>query len=212
MAKNKKGVIKKIIQEHVVQNYKEYTIVFILFVIGLFLGVFFINHAKESQTAEIHTYLNQFIEKLKSVEDLNQMELLKSSLGEQVKLSIIIWFFGTTVIGIPVVFGMVIYRGFCLGYTISACISMMGFSKGFLFTLLTLVLQNIFFIPALLALAVSGYRFYKSIIKDRGKENIKLEMIRHTLFSATMLLVLGISSVIEILVSTGLLKYFIKNF
>ena len=123
-----------------------------------------------------------------------------------------LWFFGTTVIGIPVVFGIVVYRGFCLGYTISTCITVMGLSKGILFVLILLLLQNILFIPAILALAVSGFKMYKSIIKDRDKENIKIEVIRHTIFSLIMLILIVIASIVEILISTNVLKELIKYF
>ena len=112
----------------------------------------------------------------------------------------------------PIVFGITLYRGFCLGYTISACISIMGLSKGLAFVILSLLLQNIIFIPVLLALAVSGFKLYKSIIKDNRKENIKIEIIRHTVFSLIMLLLLIISSIIEVYISVGILKCFIKYF
>lgn len=88
----------------------------------------------------------------------------------------------------------------------------MGLSKGLLFIFITIVLQNLIFIPAILALAVSGFKLYKSIIKDNRKENIKLEIIRHTIFSIVMLLLLIISSLIEIFISTNILKFLIKYF
>jgi uncharacterized membrane protein SpoIIM required for sporulation len=88
----------------------------------------------------------------------------------------------------------------------------MGLSKGLLFIFITIVLQNLIFIPAILALAVSGFKLYKSIIKDNRKENIKLEIIRHTIFSIVMLLLLIISSLIEIFISTNVLKVLIKYF
>ena len=127
-------------------------------------------------------------------------------------LAIVLWFFGTTVIGLPVVFGVVLYRGFCLGYTIAVCITIMGLPQGILFVLILLLLQNILFIPAILALAVSGFKLYKSIIKDRNKENVKIEVVRHTIFSLIMLLILVISSVIEIFISTNILKGLVKYF
>ncbi|MGN1298067.1 MAG: stage II sporulation protein M [Clostridia bacterium] len=110
------------------------------------------------------------------------------------------------------VFGLILYRGFCLGYTISICISIMGLSKGLLFIFIAILLQNLIFIPAILALAVSGFKLYKSIIKDNRKENIKLEIIRHTIFSIVMLLLLIVSSLIEIFISTNILKILIKYF
>ena len=212
MKKNKRRLILQTIKEHVANNKKEYVIVSILFVIGIFLGVFFINNVGQEPKTLITEYLNQFIEKLKSTEDLNLVELLKTSIGQNIILAISLWFFGTTIMGIPVVFGIVAYRGFCLGYTIAACISIMGISKGIIFVLILLLLQNLLVIPAILALSVSGIKLYKSIMKDKTKENVKLEMLRHTVFSLIMLMILIISSVIEIFVSTNILKLCIKYF
>ncbi len=212
MRKAKNLKIVETIKEHIINNHKEYIIVTLLFIIGIFLGVLFVNNIQESQRVEIDGYFNNFIEKLKNTEDINQVELLKTSMGQNIMLAVVIWFFGTTVIGIPVVFGIVLYRGVCLGYTISVCVSIMGLSKGIVFVLVTLLLQNIIFIPAILALAVSGFKLYKSIVKDNRKENIKLEIVRHTIFSLIMTLVLIVASLIEIFLSTNLLKVIIKYF
>ena len=212
MKRNKRVKILEIIKEHVFNNKKEYLIVSLLFIIGIFLGVLFVNHVQEAQKLEITTYLSTFIDKMKNAENLNHMELLKNSMGQNIMLAIVLWFFGTTVIGLPVVFGLVLYRGFCLGYTIAVCITIMGLPQGILLVLILLLLQNILFIPAILALAVSGFKLYKSIIKDRNKENVKIEVVRHTIFSLIMLLVLMLSSVIEIFLSTNILKGVIKYF
>lgn len=212
MERNKQITIKNTIKQHIINNSKEYIIVLLIFVIGIFLGVFFVNNIQENQRVEISTYLNNFIDKLKNTEKLDNIELIKTSVSQNIILSVTIWFFGTTVIGIPVVFGIVLYRGFCLGYTISVCISMMGLSKGIIFVLISLVLQNIIFIPAILALAVSGFKLYKSIMKDKRKENIKLEIVRHTIFSVIMMIFLVISSLIEICISTNILKVISKYF
>ncbi len=212
MKRDKRIKLLEIIREHVVNNKKEYILVFLLFIIGIFLGVLFINHIQEAQKTEITNYFNTFINKLKNIEKLNYIELLKNSIGQNILLAIVLWFFGTTVIGIPVVFGLVLYRGFCLGYTIAVCITIMGLPQGIIFVLLLLFLQNILLIPAILALAVSGFKLYKSIVKDRNKENVKVEIVRHTIFSFIMLLVLVVSSVIEIFLSTNILKGFIKYF
>ena len=212
MKKNSRFHLKTIIANHILNNSKEYILVTLIFVIGIFLGVMFINSTQDTQISEITSYFNTFIDKLKNTEKIDNMLLFRTTLKENIMLALTLWFFGTTVIGIPIVFGIVLYRGFCLGYTISVCVSILGIGKGILFTLLSLVLQNLIFIPATLALAVSGFKLYKSIIRDNKKENIKLEIVRHTIFSFIMLILLLLSSVIEILVSTNLLKIFIKYF
>lgn len=204
--------IKKIIKNHIINNKREYLIVVLIFIIGIFLGVLFVNNMQETVKTDMTNYFNSFIEKMKSAEKIDNMDLVQNSIIQNTILAIVIWFFGTTVIGLPVVFGIILYRGFCLGYTISICVGIMGISKGIIFIIISLLIQNILFIPAILALAVSGFKLYKSIVKDNRKENIKLEIIRHTIFSLVMLVILILSSVLEVVISTNNLKYLIKYF
>lgn len=212
MKNNKGNKLKNIIKEHVLNNKTPYILVALLFIIGIFLGVLFVNHIQEAQRVEISNYIKNFIEQLKNIEHLDQASLLQTSLQQNIILAITIWFFGTTVIGLPIVFGLVAYRGFCLGYTIAVCVSILGLPKGLIFVIITLILPNLFFIPALLALAVSGFKLYQSIVKDKRRENIKLEILRHTAFCVIMVGILIVSSLVEIFISTNLLKNFIKYF
>ena len=45
--RNSSRKIKQIIIEHVANNKKEYTIVILIFIIGIFFGVFFVNNMQE---------------------------------------------------------------------------------------------------------------------------------------------------------------------
>lgn len=212
MKQNKRLKIVSTFKEHIVNNSKEYIIVSLLFIIGIFLGVLFVNNMQDAQRVEIDTYLNHFIDKFKDIDSMDNIELLKENITQKLLLAIVIWFLGTTVIGIPIVFGIVLYRGFCFGYTISVCVSILGISKGIIFVITALLLQNILFIPALLALSVSGFKLYKSIIKNKEKDNIKIEILRHTIFSFIMLIVLMLASIIETFISNNILKIIIKYF
>ena len=212
MKQKRNHIIKEIILKHVSNNSKEYILITIIFIIGIFLGVMFINNSQESQLSEITNYFNNFVEKMKNTEQLDNMAIFKTTIKENIILAITLWFFGTTVIGIPIVFGIVLYRGFCLGYTISTIITVLGFPKGMGFIISSLVLQNIILIPALIAISVSGFKLYKSIVKNRERENIKVEILRHTIFSLIMLFLLCIAALIETFISTNILKNFIKYF
>ena len=203
---------RDIILKHILNNKKGYIIVTLLFIIGIFVGVFFVNNLDENSRSSVQEYLNNFVEKFKQIEKLDNISLLKTSIIQNIIFAITLWFFGTTVIGIPIVFGIIIYRGFCFGYTISVCVSIMGISKGLIFTLVNLLLPSLIIIPAILAIGVSGFKLYKSIVKDRAKENIKLEIIRHTVFSGIMLLVMILSSLVEVFICTNILKGIIKYF
>ena len=203
--KRKKAGIKDFILRNIHDNLKSYLIVIILFIIGIVAGVIFINNTNETQGAEIQGYINNFISSLKQDYHIDKMELLKSSLWDNFILIISMWFIGSTVIGIPIVFGIVIFRGFCIGYAVSSAIAVLGIQKGIIFLLTTMFLQNIIFIPVIICMAVSCIRLYKSIMKDKRRENIKLEIIRHTLVSIMLFIVLVLATLIEVYISTNLL-------
>lgn len=71
-------------------------------------------------------------------------------------------------------------------------------------------LQNILFIPCILALSVSGMKLHNSIMKDKGRENIKIEILRHTLFSLAITIILIMSSLVEVFASKNILLFFVK--
>ena len=203
---------KLVLKNYVKNNYKEYILTSLIFIIGLFIGVMIINNCTETQSSEITTYLNEFITKFKGIQNINKTSLIFTSIKNNTILAVINWLAGTTVIGLPIVLIAIMLRGLILGYTISAVTLTLGAPKGIIFCLISIFLQNILFIPAVLTLGVSSIKLYKSIMKDKGRENIKVEIIRHTIISAIMVLGLCISSLIENVISITLLKSFIKYF
>lgn len=71
-------------------------------------------------------------------------------------------------------------------------------------------LQNILFIPCIIELAVSGIKLSNIIIRNRTNKNIKLEILRHTFLSFFILIVLIISSLIEVYISKNILIFILK--
>lgn len=208
----KRSKIVDTLIEFVKNNIKEYIIITLIFLIGIFLGVMFVNNLEEVQKNEIVTYVNTYIEAFKQTDSSNNIELLQNNIRDNIILSLLIWFIGSTIIGIPIVFGIIAFRGFCLGYTISTITVVFGVAKGIAFTAISIMMQNILFIPAIISLGVSALKAYKSIYSDKRKENIKLELIRHTIFSLLILILLIVSAVIETQICTNLLRGLIKYF
>ncbi len=208
--KRKQSKIKELIVSHLENNIKEYTIISIIFFIGIIIGIIFINKTSETQISEINNYIYTFVQDLKNDSNINELLLLKDSLRKNCVLAIFLWFMGSTVIGISIVYITICFRGFCLGYTISSIISSYGLGKGILFLSSTILLQNILFIPCIIVLAVSGMKLHNSIMKDKRRENIKLEILRHTIISLFILFILIFSSFVEVYVSKNLLISIVK--
>lgn len=208
----KRNKVIDIIIDFIKNNIKEYTIVTLIFLIGIFLGVMFVNNSEIGQKTEIISYVKTYIEAFKQNDSDSNIILLQNNIRDNIALTLIIWFAGSTIIGIPIVFGIIAFRGFCLGYTISSLTIVFGVRKGIIFTLISILMQNILFIPAIISLGVSAFKTYKSIYSDKRKENIKLELVRHTVFSILILVLLITSAVIETHISTNLLRGTIKYF
>ena len=199
----KKNEICTIIKNDILDNAKSYFIVAIIFIVGIFLGVMLINQTEDK--SEIKNYINTYIDETKSLQNENYFKELQKDIKNNIILVILIWFAGTTIIGIPIVLGVILFRGFCLGYTIASCVFTLGRIKALIFIGISILLQNIIFIPALMILGVSSIKLYKSIIKDRRKENIKISIIKHSLISIIILISLIISSLVKIGISISIL-------
>ena len=210
--KRQKSNVKDLILRHIYENFKLYLIVIIIFIIGIVAGVIFINNVNGDQATEIQNYITEFINLLKQDYHIDTGLLLKKSLSDNLILIITMWLLGSTVIGIPIVMGIVLFRGFCIGYSVSAIIATLGVQKGILFFTVTMLLHNLIFIPVIICMTISCMKLYKSIMKDRRRENIKLEIIRHTLISIMLSLLLVVASLVESYVSTNLLMLTIKFF
>ena len=208
--RKRKNEIFTAVKEDVVNNLKSYVIVIVIFLVGLFLGVMFINQTEIKE--DISKYINTYIDETKTLENGDYLPELKNDIKSNIILVFALWFAGTTIIGIPIVLGIILFRGFCLGYTIAACVFVLGKIKGLLFIFITIFLQNILFIPSIMILGVSSIKLYKSIIKDRRKENIKLSILKHSMMSLIIAMVLIVSSTIKIEISYRLIVNLAKYF
>lgn len=206
MKKQRKNYkILETIKDKIHKDKKTYIIVSIIFIIGIFLGVIFINNLDNNVQNEVNLYINDYINLLKNNYEIDNIKFLQKSIINNCIFVLFIWFMGSTLIGIPIIFLMLIYKGFSLSYTISSIILTLGIGKGSIFCILSMLLQNIIIIPATICLGVSGIKIYKSVIKNKTKENIKLEIIRHSLISICLLGILIISSFVETYISNPLL-------
>lgn len=205
-----KNRINETIKVHIESNLKYYAIVTVLFIIGIIIGIIWLNNINNEQENNLCSYINNGIDNLKTSDNIEYSSLLKKSLYNNLSLTVILWILGCTVIGIPIVYGIILVKGISLGFTISCIYAIFGNLKGFLVAVSSTLLHNIIIIPGMLAISVSGIKLYKSIMKNKGKENIKLEILRHTFFSLFILIFMVLSSFIETYISSNILASLVK--
>ena len=160
-------------------NIREYAIILIIFLIGVILGTLYVRNMKENEYTEINSYITDFLDMVNNGSKVNSNGLFQTSLRNNLIIVFLLGLAGLTVIGMPILYIIIAFKGFSIGYTISAIIATVGRFKGFKFIISSLFLQNIIIIPCIIVLSVSGIKLYKSIIKDRRRENIKVEIIKY---------------------------------
>lgn len=205
-----KSMLKNMILGYINENIKIYAIVTLMFLIGWVIGIIFVNNSQEVQQEQINGYINTFIQGIKSDAEISKPEILKNSILSNLGITVLLWFLGSTVIGMPLIYIVILYKGYSVGCTISAIVASLGTGKGIVFILSTMLLQSIIYIPCLLSLAVSGVKLYKQIMEDRRTENIKIQILRHSIFCVFIFLMLVIAALIETYISTNIAQRLIK--
>lgn len=168
------------------------------------LGSIVLNNSNESQREEITTYYTNFMEDVKSGKKVDYSKMLVGILKKNALLIVIMVFLSVSIIGVPGIYLIILNKGFSIGYTISGAIAVLGTTKGLLLVLSTMLLSKIIELPAILFLAVSGINTFKSILKDRCKENIRYEGIKFIAKIAISLAMLTVSALIETYLSSNL--------
>ena len=196
--------IKRKIYIHISKNILEYTIITILFLIGIVLGTVYIRNIDITQQNEICNYINNFDTSINNGTKINFSNLLKISIRNNLLTVILLGIAGLTVLGMPLLYVIIILKGFSIGYTISSIIGVLGFIKGIKFIFSIFFLQNLIIIPSLIVLAITGVNLYKSIIKKHNRDNIKLEIIKYVIILFISIILNIISSFIETYISTNI--------
>lgn len=202
--------IKWIILDYINKNAKIYLILLILFFIGIILGICFVNNTNEAQANQISSYINNFVNNLKSNYEISKVDILLQTIKNNFIIILILWFLGCTVIGMPLIYLIITYKGYCIGYTVAAVVASLGVGKGIVFIILTMLLQNIIYIPIILTTAVSGINLHKLITEDKRRENIKLQILKHSILSILMLIILTIEAFVEAYISGNLVILYSK--
>lgn len=153
------------VNKHVKDNIWLYFISIICIFIGMILGVYYIKYMGQADKNSLYNYLYTFTENITSL-NIDSKEVFLRAMKNTIPLSIIIWFLGLTVVGIPIILIIDIIKGFTLGFTISSLINSLG-GKGIWMSIIGLIPQNMIYLPSIIFISVVAMKFSLSTIKNR---------------------------------------------
>lgn len=150
---------------HLRQNFILYSIVFFALLTGIAAGTFTAGSMSEPQRVGLSSYLQQFFQGI-SQGRMDKGAILRKALWQQLQTVFFLWLSGLFFFGPPFILFIVSLRGFFLGFTVGFLISQYRFG-GFLFTLVCILPQSLFYLPALSGVAVLAMEQSLKRLKNR---------------------------------------------
>ncbi len=180
-------------------NFIVYFTMMIFLIVGIIIGSITIKVLNGEQKSEILNFFNSFFKTL-SNNEYDNIQIFKQSILDNFKTIFIIWITGILIIGIPIIPIIVLLRGFALGFTVGFLVNEFGF-KGFLFSLLAILPQNLFILPGIISVSSSGLIFSLKQVSGNKirtrRESILQDFINYSITTLMYSIIIIIGSLIE---------------
>jgi stage II sporulation protein M len=151
--------------KHFYENIWMYLLTILFMATGMILGLYCVKYMGDVDKSTLINYITAFGSS-STLDGLSNKEILMGTLKNNIPIIIGFWFLGLTVVGLPIIILINIYKGFSLGFTFSFFIYGLK-EKGLLLSLLGVLPQNLIYIPCLIFLSVLSIEFSIGIIKEK---------------------------------------------
>lgn len=186
---------------HIEKNIWLYLISLFCICTGIVIGVYTAKYLSGNEKNVMVQWIDQSIRSLQS-DKVSLNTIFLESVRTYLPMIVIIWVFGLTIIGFPVILIMNIVKGYTLGFTFSFLISSFG-AKGLGVCILNLLLKNIIFIPCIMVCSVFAMEFSLNLIRSKEKSwtsNIVSSIASYSMSFLGIVLIMFIGFLIETIV------------
>jgi len=150
---------------YIYENIWMYLLTILFIATGMILGLYCVKYMGDVDKSTLINYITAFGSS-STLDGLSNKEILMGTLKNNIPIIIGFWFLGLTVVGLPIIILINIYKGFSLGFTFSFFIYGLK-EKGLLLSLLGVLPQNLIYIPCLIFLSVLSIEFSIGIVKEK---------------------------------------------
>lgn len=198
--------IKNRLGEYVQANLAVFLFIVAIFAVGIISGALAIRTLTQQQQLELINYVDSVLQGSGDWQ-INSVGLARQAIWSNIKLITLIWFLGLTVVGIPVVMLVIFLRGALLGFTVGFLIQEKAFA-GVMLTLLSILPQNLFFIPALLLAAVGSVTFSLNLVRGRFTRGLALSQyfVGYTVMFALLMMAVSLGGLVEAFISPTFIR------
>ena len=175
-------------KQYMKDNLPLFIFVSVLFVIGVVFGAVMVNALSLEQRTEMTRHLASFFHEINDGAQMDSQQSFTQSFGMHMKWILLIWLFGLSIIGLPLILVLDFLKGVLIGFTVGYLVGQMSW-KGMLFALVAVVPHNLIVIPAILFCSVAAMSFSIYMIKYRimsRSGNIYQPFMRYTTITLSM--------------------------
>jgi stage II sporulation protein M len=181
--------------------------VIIIFSLGILLGSLGVNTLREDQTTELHRYLQSFLAQAAEL-NVDRTQMVRGALYDNLLTAAIMYILGLTVICLPLMLAFIFIRGFILGFTVGF-LTMDRELQGLLVILVSMLPQNLFFIPAMIIGGTASLSFSLLLIKRffNSQTRVWPAFAAYTLIMAGVLAAFALAALMEAYVTPELTRF-----
>lgn len=188
-------------------------IVLIMFCLGISFGLCTVKYMSESDKSDLSSYFLTFTNSIGN-DPVNYGNLLFKVIKKNLLIIIPIFLLGLTFFGSPFILVLDLFKGFTLGYTFSFMVSAFQ-GKGIGLAIVSILPQNIIYIPcfiglSVISLVISTNKFKVRFFKRSSGKDAFLDGIVNKLVGIMILFIVGI--LVETYISPILIKTVAKGF
>ncbi|MFR8040535.1 MAG: stage II sporulation protein M [Clostridium butyricum] len=188
-------------------------IVLIMFCLGLSFGLYTVKYMGPADKNDLINYFTSFANSLGN-DQINYGSLLVEVVKKNVIIILPIFLVGLTFFGGPVILIIDLLKGFILGYTFSFMATVFQ-GKGFELAMISIIPQNLIYIPCIIGLSIIGLSmstesFKRRFFKKNKGDSLFSEGIVKKLAVIAVLFIAGI--LVETYISPMLIKFVVTKF
>lgn len=197
-------------KNHIIRQKKFYVFLIALLVIGFISGALFIFFLNETDKHDIINEITTFFNLIKTSTGINYSRSLTNSLGINILYVFLIWILGISIIGFPIIIGVLFIKSFIVGFSFSSIILTYGF-KGLLGAFLYIFPHQIIMLILYLLLGFYSLSFCYKLFSHlflKQMVNFRYGINRYIKILLICIVVSIILSLYEVFLSTYLMKLF----
>lgn len=201
--------LKLRIKQHIQENRGQYILIGFIFLAGIIIG----NYKVSGLEGGVKNYLLSLVDSYLqggAERSLDGKSIILAAFFNQARIVLAIWFLGLTVIGLPLILAVVFLRGISLGFTVGFLYQEKALA-GILISLVSVLPQNLVYIPLLIMWSVIALNFSVFIIKGKSSSIMPLStgLLSYSILMLVFLFLFLLGAIIEAYLSPWFLSLFI---